>query len=463
MYNEAVMANFLKKIHELGKDIDFMKYQFSDMMGNLREVTLTVDQIPDKGWTSVDGSSVFGNIIPATESYMLLVPDGKTLARIPWEKNCARVICNVYTPPEKEGKRAKAFHGCPRNVLSKVRKGMDTTLKALLKARFDDTKVDKLHAHFAPELEFILIDGDYDFSTLHLDQSLANSSYFLPPSRKVDEVLQEMTLYFKEMGWKREKYHTEVTGGNKVLQCEIGMGHGNVVSIADATMTMRYIIKNVAELHGMRASFIPKFREGVNGNGMHVHQSLAATVYGKEHNLFFDREKGDGLSDLGRMYIAGMLKHAREITAITNALPISYKRLVPGCEAPTYVAWDWENRTALCRAHAKGTKSVRLEYRAPDPKCNPYLAFAAMLSAGLEGIAKGLELPDPVKRDFYHDNSGVEQLPDNLGQALAEMVGSRMLKRRMGKYAVEKLHSVSSTIWKEYCQTVSDHDIRWFL
>jgi glutamine synthetase len=447
------------KIESLDKRIEFVKYHFTDMQGNIREVTLTRDNVSSTGSTSVDGSSIFGKIIPPTESDMMLIPDPTTLFQIPWEEDTARVICNVYYPPEKEGNELLPFEGCPRSILASVEKSIGSVLGEPLQKRFKGKEISKLHAHFAPEVEFILVPSDYDLSRIHLDDRLRNDHYFIPPKPKQDAALKEMLRAISKMGLKKEKYHTEVTTN----QYEIGIGHGNVLHIADATMTLRYIIENVAQRHKLTASFIPKFKKGVNGSGMHVHQNLAATIDGKEFNLFFDSTKRDCLSDIGSTYIAGLLKYAEEITAVTNPLPISYKRLVPGCEAPTYIAWDWLNRTALCRGHSKGTHKIRVEYRAPDPKCNPYLAFAAMLSAGLEGIDSNLKLQPSSKRNFYKDNKGVKELPGDLGEALEKMNESKMLRKRMGRYIIEKLHELGKSSWKDYNQEVSDVDIRRYL
>ncbi|MBM4271704.1 MAG: glutamine synthetase [Deltaproteobacteria bacterium] len=440
------------------KGIEFVKYQFTDMQGNIREVTLTVEQIRGIGTTSVDGSSVFGKIIPPTESDMLLMPDFSTLIPIPWSKDTARVICNVFYPPEKEDKEMIPFEGCGRSILSSAERSMNHVLKKRLAQIFPGAKIGKLHAHFAPEIEFLLINGDYDQTKIHLDQNLENNHYFVPPQKKTDDVMKEITRGLGLMGLKKEKFHTEVS----TFQFEIGIGHGNVLQIADATMTIKYIIENVAQTHGLKASFIPKFNRKVNGSGMHVHQNLAATVEGKEVNLFFDASSEDGLSHTGRNYFAGLLTYASEITAITNPLPISYKRLVPGREAPTYISWDWLNRTALCRGHSKGIRKVRVEYRSPDPKCNPYLAFAAMLSAGLAGIEEDLELPPCDNRNFYTDHTGVKELPGNLGEALEIMVRSAMLRKRMGNFIIDTLYELGRDLWREYCQEVSDIDIRHY-
>jgi len=450
---KTTMHNQLEELKKKG--VEFVKYQFTDMQGNIREVTLTIGEIRGMGTTSVDGSSVFGKIIPPTESDMILMPDCSTLATIPWSPDSARVICSVFYPPESDDHEMIPFEGCGRSILSHVDKSMEGVLKKHAAQLFPGKKIDKLHAHFAPEVEFLLCNGDYDHMNIHLD-NLENNHYFVPPQKQVDEVLKEITKTLGLMGLKKEKYHTEVS----TFQYEIGIGHGNVLQIADATMTVKYIIENIAQSHGLKASFIPKFNKNVNGSGMHVHQNLAATVNGEELNLFFDSTMENCLSDIGKSYFAGLLRYASEITAITNPLPISYKRIVPGREAPTYISWDWLNRTALCRGHSRGIRKVRVEYRSPDPKCNPYLAFAAMLSAGLEGIESSLELQPSDNRNFYTDNEGVEELPGNLGEALEKMNRSTMLRKRMGDFIIDTLYTLGKLTWREYYQEISDIDIR---
>lgn len=448
------------KLQELsGQGVEFVKYQFTDMQGNMREVTLTIGEINGIGATSVDGSSVFGKIIPPTESDMLLVPNCSTLTMVPWSQDTARVICNVFYPPDREGGKMIPFEGCCRSVLAEVVELAHKILAKHLDGIFPGKKINQIHVHFAPELEFLLGRQDYDWANIYLDQNLENNHYFLPPQRQIDEVLKEITRAIKIVGLKREKFHTEVS----TLQYEIGTGHGNVMFIADRTVALKYIIENIAQMYGLRASFIPKFNRKVNGSGMHVHQNLAVTVDDDEHNLFFDKQADDGLSRIGKSYFAGLLKYASEITAITNPLPISYKRLVPGREAPTYISWDWLNRTALCRGHSRGTRKVRIEYRSPDPKCNPYLAFAAMLSAGLAGIEENLELGSCDSRNFYIDHEGVQELPGNLGEALDLMNRSSMLREKMGNFIIDTLYELGKNVWKEYSQEVSSIDIKYYL
>ncbi|MCX8147119.1 MAG: glutamine synthetase family protein [Candidatus Woesearchaeota archaeon] len=460
---------FAEKLKGLERKIKFIKYQYIDMQGNIREVTLTRSEVKGDGRTSVDGSSVFGKIIPPTESDMILIPDSKTLYPVPWEDDEARVLCNMFYPPEKEGEAPRPFEGCPRSILSSLENRLEEIMEPVARKKFGKNAIiTKYHAHFAPEVEFLLLKKDYPLEKICEDSDIANNHYFIPPADKANKALKEMVDCLGKMGITNEKYHTEVT----TYQYEIGIGHGNVLRIADATMTLKWIIEKVAERYGLRASFAPKFKENVNGSGMHVHQNLAVTIeeanadgnknnqiHIKEYNLFFDEKEKDGLSDIGRQYIAGLLKYAREITAITNPLPVSYKRLVPGCEAPTYIAWDWENRTALCRGHSPGTNKIRVEYRSPDPTCNPYLAFAAMLSAGLSGIVEKLSLPDADKRDFYHDNKGVRELPGNLREALEEMNKSKMLRKYLGNFLIDNIYILGIELWKNYSKKISKHDL----
>jgi glutamine synthetase len=444
-----------QKVGELPEHIKFVKYNFTDMAGNIREVTLSRGAVKKDGIETVDGSSVFGKIIPPTESDMLLMPDYETLRILPWAKDSARVICDVYYSREKEGKDPIPFEGCPRGILKKIESSMPRVLRKEIKERFHK-EPEKYHAHMAPELEFLLLPLEYDYLNIHKDENLRNTNYFLAPEERVDKALGQMLESLTELGIKKEKYHTEVT----TYQVEIGMGHGNALAMADATVAVKYVIEKIAELNKLRASFIPKFRKGVNGSGMHVHQNLAATIDNKEYNLFYDESKKWALSNIGRAYIAGLLTHAKEITAITNPISVSYKRLVPGCEAPTYIAWDWKNRTALCRGHSQNTYPIRVEYRAPDPKSNPYLAFAAMLSAGLEGIAQNLQLAEPQKRDFYHDNKGVEELPGSLKEALEYMNQSKMLRKRMGNTIIDNIFKLGNDSWKTDYQEVTDLDVQ---
>ncbi len=449
---EEIIREAKRKWSEQG--IQLVKYLFADMLGNNREVTLTVETIKGIGATSVDGSSAFGKIIPPTESDMILLPDPRTFARIPWASATARAICNVFYPPEKEGEALRPFEGCGRNLLAKIISGIGESLASRMPEIIRPGV--KLHAHFAPEIEFLLISRNYDYLQLPNDPDIANKNYFIPTEDLLDQALAEMIGCIGEMGLKKEKYHSEVSS----CQYEIGIMYGNALEIADATMTLKYIIKHVARRHGLIASFIPKFNRHVNGSGMHVHQNLAASSEGFERNLFYDEREEDCLSWFGRSYIAGLLRYARDITAITNPGTISYKRLVPGREAPTYITWDWLNRTALCRGHSRGTKKIRVEYRSPDPICNPYLAFAAMLSAGLAGIDEAIILPPPDNRNFYTDHDNVLELPGHLGEALGYLTRSTMLRQRLGDFIVDTLYNLGMAVWRDYCQEITPRELK---
>lgn len=434
------------------ENVDFVKYQFSDMEGRLREVVVHTSSVSSDGSTGVDGSSIFGDIVSPTESSMLLVPDTETLLQVPGHENFARVLCDVYENYYGEGSpKNAAFNSCPRSVLRQV----EGKLAPIVNEFFGkDSNLDVV-AHMSPELEFVMIPACMDPTKLPLNPELANDSYYMPTSIETDKVFSQIINTLDKFGIVKEKYHTEVG----TFQFEIGVGHGTALKMADTTLTAKYLIKEIAKQNGLQASFIPKYRAGVNGSGMHVHQNLA-TADGK--NLFHNPRKKDGLSELGRAYAAGLLNHASEITALTNPTPVSYKRLVPGCEAPTFIAWDWENRTALVRGHAKGSKKVRVEYRAPDTTCNPYLAFSGMLSAGLSGIEEKLKLRNPPKRDYYHDNEGVKELPGSLGEALIHFGSSAMLREMMGEEVIDNIHLVSKNNWRKYCENITPSDIKLF-
>lgn len=456
----AGIERFIRK----NPSVEFIECQFVDLRGNYRDKTLSIEAIK-KGSTGTDGSSVYGNVVfSPTESDLVLIPDISTLHIIPWSTtngavDTARVICNVFYPA-REGEAPKQYEGCSRSVLANVESRMNVVLEEIVRRMHRKARIKKFHAHFSPELEFILVPKEYDYRTLPQDSDLANNHYFMAAKPRIKKTLREISRYLSSMGMKREASHNEVS----TFQYEIGIEFGNALQMADAIFTLKYIIGNVAELNDLVALFAPKFNASVNGSGMHVHQNLAVTILeGKtelEANLFFDRSKPDCLSDLGRSYIAGLLKYAREITAITNPTLNSYARLVPGAEAPTYVGWDWQNRTALSRGHSEGRKSIRVEYRAPDPMCNPYLAFAAMLSAGLQGIKEDLELPKADKKDYYHSSDGVQRLPGNLHEALQLMNASKMLRVWLSDYVINAMCNVGMEVCTKRLTRITPEDLR---
>lgn len=442
-------------IAEKLKNLSFVKYHFTDLQGNLREVTLHKSNVNArlKGASSVDGSSVFGKIIPPTESDMVLIPDWETLQKIPWMPETGRVLCNIFYPPSEEGGALRPFEGDGRHVLKQVTSKIHGAIKDFLLENNEQPV-----AFFAPEVEFVVVDDTYNPLDLPGDNDFTNNHYFVPPRAKTDRAMKNIMRFLTAMAVKKEKFHTEVSSH----QLEFGISHDAALTVADAAVTLKYVIKHTAQQHDLRASFIPKFNSQVNGSGMHCHQNLALVKGEESTNLFYDREQVNGLSLIGQRYIAGLLKYAREITGITNPMPVSYKRLVPGKEAPTYVSFDWANRTALCRGFGANTKKIRVEYRSPDPSANPYLAFAAMLAAGLSGIIESLPLEQLEQNDkinFYHANN-VPRLPDNLGQALELMNGSKMLRSMMGDSIIDHLYIVGISEWSDYCQQISDVDIK---
>jgi glutamine synthetase len=240
---------------------------------------------------------------------MVLIPDLSTLYQIPWSPDLAKIICNVYYPPKKEGAAMYPFEGCSRSILKGVTEKMEVIVKERLKKIFPKASISNIRAYFAPEVEFLLLPNGYDEERIHLDSNLKNNHYFVSFTKKIDEVMIKIIEYLGLMGLKKEKYHTEVS----TFQYEVGIGHGRVLLIADGVMTMKYIIEKVAEAHDLKASFIPKFNRNVNGSGMHVHQNIVADIDGEKFNLFYDPKKRDGLSEIGANYIAGLLKNATKL------------------------------------------------------------------------------------------------------------------------------------------------------
>lgn len=437
----------LNEILDKNKSVEFIKYQFLDMEGRLRETNVHKNSIGKSGATGVDGSSIFGDIVQVTESNMYLGPDTDTFMQLPWDKKFARVICNVYNS-FNSAEDNEPYLSCPRNTLIEVEEQIKPIVLNSLK---EDVKQDvhefqKIVAHMSPELEFVMVPKDYSLRQFQVDNSIKNDTYYGPTAPEEDKLFAEILESLDAMGLVKEKYHKEVGR----YQYEIGIGYDTALKMADKTFTAKYLIATIAAKHGFKASFIPKFKDGVNGNGMHVHQNLATG----STNLFFDKNEPNCFSKIGCQYAAGLEHHAKEITALTNNSPISYKRLVPGCEAPTHIGFDWNNRTPLIRGHEKGNKKVRLEYRAADPMCNPYLAFAGMISAGLNGIKFGMVLNEDNRgRDFHYNNNGVEQLPGNLGEAAHYLSKSDMLKEFLNPELVEDLVTVTNSNWNRYVKS----------
>ena len=418
--------------------IQFINLQFTDVMGIVKSVTIPAGifaHVIDGGqW--IDGSSIAG-FTRIAESDMYLVPDLATYSVLPWETDMfptARVICWVYNP------NGEPFPGDPRGVLSRQLE-----------------RIEKLGYRFmtGPELEFFLFQtSDGEILPLPHDRG----SYFDFSTDPASTIRKEMVLALGKMDIEVEASHHEVAVG----QHEIDFQYGNALATADRAVTFKYVLKAIAQQHGLHATFMPKPLEGIAGSGMHVHQSLASIETGQ--NAFVDTSDPYGLSGLAKQFIAGQLTHARAMCGVLAPLVNSYRRLVPGFEAPVYVSWARTNRSALLRVPAiRGGQvaATRLELRCPDPSCNPYLAFAVMLAAGLDGIENDLTLPEPVEENLYHFSDddlkrrNIPTLPATLGEAIDEMERDEVVRRALGDHVFERLIEAQSIEWDAFRKHVS--------
>ncbi|NOZ85406.1 MAG: type I glutamate--ammonia ligase [Deltaproteobacteria bacterium] len=388
-----------------------------------------------------DGSSVAG-FARIEESDMLLKPDLDTYVLYPWDETggrVARFICDIYNPD------GSPFAGCPRLALKRVCKKAEAMGFVM---------------HAGPEPEFFLFQqGERGQPTVI---SHDRGSYFdLTPIDRGEDARREIVNALDAIGFAVEAAHHEVAPA----QHEIDFKHKPAVETADNIATFRFVVRKVALDFGLHATFMPKPVFGINGSGMHVHQSL----FKGGKNAFFDSRDEHGLSRVARGYIAGLLKHAREICAITNPLANSYKRLVPGYEAPTHIAWSERNRSPLARVPARRGKGTRVELRMPDPACNPYLALAAMLAAGLDGIEKGLELGPPVNKNIFSMSKRERQrlkitsLPGNLGEAIDVMAKSAFMKDLLGEHIFRQFIDAKNIEWSEYIAMVHPWEVDRYL
>jgi glutamine synthetase len=429
------------------EQVKFVNLQFTDIMGLVKTVTIPFHKFGDAVSHGLwfDGSSVEG-FARIHESDMFLRPDLQTFCLIPWdrgENTTARVICDVFTPD------GECFAGDPRAVL---RRQME--------------RAEKLGYTFqtGPELEFFLLQTG---GPLHVEPLAHDrAGYFDLTIDLAADVRKEMVNALEAMGITVEASHHEVASG----QHEIDFKYDNALRTADNAVTFRTALKAIAQRHGLYATFMPKPFFGINGSGMHTHQSLASANGGG--NLFHDAEDEYGLSTLAKHFIAGQLQHARGMSAILAPLVNSYKRLVPGYEAPVYISWARVNRSALIRIPqtSKGKpEATRMELRCPDPSCNPYLAFAVMLGAGLEGIERELPLPRPVEENLYHfDDSmmakyAVGVLPGTLYEALEELEKDTVVQEALGSHVYEWFMEAKRSEWDDYRKQVSSWELERYL
>ncbi|HET7685936.1 MAG TPA: type I glutamate--ammonia ligase [Candidatus Limnocylindria bacterium] len=436
------------------RNLRFVSLQFTDIVGHVKSVQVPMHQLEPavNGGKWFDGSSIEG-FARIAESDMFLVPDLSTFAPIPWEPGLdadgkplptgsARVICDVFTP------NGDPFPGDPRWVL---RRQMDRARKL------------GYILNTGPELEFFLLRrSETDVETLPHDAA----GYFDLSEDLGTEVRKEMMNGLEDFGIKVETAHHEVATG----QHEIDFEYADALRTADNAVTFKTTLKAVAASHGLYATFMPKPFFGINGSGMHTHQSLWDIKRGK--NAFSDPKDSYGLSETARQYIAGTLAHARGMIGILAPLVNSYKRLVPGYEAPVYIGWARINRSALVRIPqiSKGSlDSTRIELRCPDPSTNPYLAFAVMLAAGLDGIEKKMTPPDPVEENLYHfdaaklESRKIKQLPGTLREALEELGSDQVISEALGEHVFERFLEAKTEEWDEYRMQVSSWELDRYL
>lgn len=424
------------------QNIEFVHLWFTDVLGFLKTFVITADELENamQEGMGFDGSSIEG-FARIEESDMIALPDPTTLKIMPWRQDdqlVATMFCDIVRPD------GTPFEGDPRNVLKR-------TLARAASMGFT--------FNVGPELEYYYLKDDV--STQVLDRA----SYFDMTTRDVAVDLRKKTVrMLKEFGITVEYSHHEVGPS----QHEIDLRYGEALGMADAVMTYRLVVKEVAQMNGVYATFMPKPIYGEAGSGMHVHQSL----FRGDANAFYDSGDEFHLSAVGKSYIAGLLHHAPAFTAITNQWVNSYKRLVSGYEAPVHICWAHRNRSALVRVpmYKPGKeKATRIELRSPDPACNPYLAFAVMLAAGLDGVEKGMTLPDDVVEDVYEMSDarrgelGIGRLPGDLDEAIREMESSDLVRETLGDKVFEYFLRNKKAEWHDYHTRVTPFELEEYL
>ena len=423
-------------------DVKFIRLWFTDILGNLKGFAITVEELKealDRG-KPFDGGTIEG-FARSDESDMIAMPDPTTLTLLPWrprENAVAKMFCDVQTPD------GESFPGDPRNVLKR-------NLKRAADMGFT--------SYVSVELEFFYFKDS--LSTQILDQA----GYFDQTSADLGaDLRRETVLTLEQMGVPVEYSHHEVAPS----QHEIDLRYADALTMADSVMTYRTVVKEIATKHGVYATFMPKPLNGLNGSGMHIHQSL----FRGEGNAFYDRQTPHHLSKTAEHFIGGLLRYAPEITLATNQWVNSYKRLAPGYEAPLHVSWARRSKSDLVRipGFRPGREdSTRIEYRAPDSACNPYLAFSAVLAAGLEGIEQELPLPPEMDQDVHtltdaqRKARGIASLPLTLAEAIEAAEGGQILRKAMGEHAFDSFLTNKKIEWDEFRREVHDYEIKRYL
>jgi glutamine synthetase len=424
------------------KDIKFIRLWFTDILGSLKSFAITVEELEQalEEGQGFDGSSIEG-FARIDESDMVAMPDPATFQVLPWrprERGVARMFCDILHPD------GSPFEGDPRVVLKKQLKRA-----AELGYTF----------YVGPELEF------FYFRSSEAPEVIDNGGYFdLTPLDVASDLRRQTVLTLEEMGIGVEYSHHEVAPS----QHEIDLRYTDALTMADNAMTYRLVVKEVALANGVYATFMPKPLANENGSGMHTHQSL----FKGDRNAFFDADDAYHLSPIAKSYVAGLLRHAPEFTLVTNQWVNSYKRLVAGYEAPVYLTWARRNRSDLIRVpeYKPGKEvSTRIEYRAPDPACNPYLAFAVMLAAGLEGIANEYPLADPTEENVFEltaeeqRSRGIQVLPGSLKEAIEAFSNSELMRRALGDHTYESLLRNKTIEYDQYRRYVTDYELDKYL
>lgn len=427
------------------ENVQFIRLQFTDILGVMKSISITLDQLEKAldGELMFDGSSIEG-FVRIEESDMYLRPDPNTFMILPWQSptstaKTARLICDIYDPSNQP------FVGSPRYVLQKVLKEAEEMGYTM---------------YVGPEPEFFLFQVDDNGKPTV--KTTDKAGYFdLPPVDKGEDARRDMVETLQSMGFEIEAAHHEVAPG----QHEIDFKYKDALSTADSIVTFRIAVRTVAQRHNLHATFMPKPLFGIAGSGMHLHISL----FKDGENIFFDPTAEDGLSSVCRSFIAGVLKHAPAITAITSPTVNSYKRLVPGYEAPVYIAWSYRNRSPLIRIPARRGIGTRIEFRSPDPTCNPYLGLAVILKAGLEGIRENMQPPAPVEQNIYEMDlatrkmNRIKSLPENLYEAINELNNDELIQEALGEHIYSRFVLAKIREWESYSSRVYDWEIDEYL
>ncbi|HEX3038359.1 MAG TPA: type I glutamate--ammonia ligase [Oscillospiraceae bacterium] len=434
-------SDIIKMIDD--NNVKFIRLQFTDIFGSLKNVAITTSQI-EKALDNkcmFDGSSIEG-FVRIEESDMYLRPDLDSFVIFPWHTqhgSVARLICDVYKPD------GTPFEGDPRYVLKK-------TVQEAEKMGYT--------FNVGPECEFFLFNTDEFGHATTVTHDTA--SYFdLGPSDLGEDARRDICLNLEEMGFEIEASHHEVA----IAQHEIDFKYSEAMHSADNLITFKMVVQSVANSHGLCATFMPKPIFGESGSGMHTNMSL----FKDGQNAFYDPNSKSGLSHIAYNFIAGIMAHIKGMCAITNPLVNSYKRLVPGYEAPCHIAWTASNRSALIRVPATRGSGTRVELRSPDPACNPYLEFAVLLAAGLEGIKQDLMPPEPVSANIYDMNSeeraanNIDNLPTDLSDAIKQMKDDSFIANILGEHVFNKYTEAKGKEWNSFITTVTEWEINEYL